>query len=42
MNGGQTLKVADFGTVTNLKTIMTLERGTSLWIAPEVLMGILF
>ena len=36
-NGGTVLKLCDFGTVSNLKTIMTNERGTYFWMAPEVI-----
>lgn len=31
------LKLCDFGTVSNLKTNMTVDRGTYFWMAPEVL-----
>ncbi|XP_030244472.1 dual specificity protein kinase zak2-like [Drosophila navojoa] len=35
----QKLKIGDFGTVTDLKSLMTCERGTAAYIAPEVLTG---
>lgn len=37
MNGGQVLKVCDFGTASDLKTRMTIEQGSPCWIAPEML-----
>jgi serine/threonine protein kinase len=36
MSGGCVLKVCDFGTACDLKTLMTMETGTPFWIAPEV------
>lgn len=39
MNGGVLLKVCDFGTATNLKTIMTVDRGSPCWVAPESMSG---
>ena len=38
MNGGTLLKVCDFGTACNLKTVMTVNKGSPCWIAPEQLM----
>lgn len=38
LNGGVLLKVCDFGTACNLKTIMTVNKGSPCWIAPEQLM----
>jgi len=35
MNGGLTLKLCDFGTACDKRTLMTLERGTPFWLAPE-------
>lgn len=32
----QKLKIGDFGTAADLKTVMTCERGTAAYIAPEV------
>ena len=40
MNGGTLLKVCDFGTVCDLRTQMTMEKGSPCWIAPEQLSGI--
>ena len=37
MNGGTWLKICDFGTACNLKTIMTVNKGSPCWIAPETL-----
>lgn len=37
MKGGTVLKVCDFGTASDLKTIMTFEKGSPCWVAPEVL-----
>jgi mitogen-activated protein kinase kinase kinase 7 len=35
----KTLKLCDFGTVAELKTSMTDNRGTAAWMAPEVFRG---
>ena len=35
MNGGLTLKLCDFGTACDKRTLMTLEKGTPFWLAPE-------
>ncbi|XP_043865037.1 mitogen-activated protein kinase kinase kinase 7 isoform X2 [Drosophila mojavensis] len=35
----QKLKIGDFGTVTDLRSLMTCDRGTAAYIAPEVLFG---
>lgn len=32
------LKVCDFGTVCDLKTIMSVNRGSPCWMAPELLL----
>lgn len=37
MNGGTLLKLGDFGTVTNQKTLMSNDRGTAFWMAPEIM-----
>lgn len=34
-NGGLLLKICDFGTSTNVHTLMTTFRGTALYMAPE-------
>lgn len=34
-----TLKLCDFGTVAELKTSMTNNRGSAAWMAPEVFRG---
>lgn len=39
MNGGLLLKVCDFGTVCDLKTIMSGNKGSPCWMAPEQLRG---
>ncbi|KAK0075022.1 hypothetical protein PV325_007493 [Microctonus aethiopoides] len=39
INGNKTLKLCDFGTVTALKTNMTNNAGSGLWMAPEVFSG---
>ncbi|XP_031629382.1 mitogen-activated protein kinase kinase kinase 7 isoform X2 [Contarinia nasturtii] len=36
---GRTLKICDFGTVTDLATLMTNNRGSAAWMAPEVFEG---
>jgi serine/threonine protein kinase len=37
MNAGRSLKVCDFGTVCNLKTIMSVDKGSPCWMAPEAM-----
>lgn len=34
----QKLKIGDFGTVTDLRSLMTCDRGTAAYIAPEVVL----
>lgn len=36
---GRILKICDFGTVTDLATLMTNNRGSAAWMAPEVFEG---
>ena len=36
MQGGTLLKVCDFGSACNLRTMMTVNKGTTCWISPEV------
>lgn len=36
MNGGTLLKVCDFGSACDIRTIMTNDRGSPCWMAPEV------
>lgn len=37
MKGGTVLKVCDFGTVTDVRTLMTQDQGSPYWMAPETL-----
>ena len=37
MKGGLLLKVCDFGTVCDLKTIMSANKGSPCWMAPEAI-----
>ena len=39
MQGGKIIKICDFGTMCDIRTIMTDGRGTPLYIAPEVFAG---
>lgn len=39
VNGGRSLKICDFGTVTDKSTLMTNNRGSAAWMAPEVFEG---
>lgn len=37
MQGGKIIKICDFGTTCDIRSIMTVDKGTPLYIAPEVL-----
>ncbi|RNA43839.1 hypothetical protein BpHYR1_026095 [Brachionus plicatilis] len=39
MNGGKLLKICDFGTACDIHTIMTEDKGSPCWMAPEILIG---
>ncbi|KAG4079104.1 hypothetical protein HA402_001075 [Bradysia odoriphaga] len=39
INGGRMLKICDFGTVTDKATLMTNNKGSAAWMAPEVFEG---
>ena len=39
IKGGQILKICDFGTVTDKATLMTNNKGSAAWMAPEVFEG---
>lgn len=41
MQGGKVIKICDFGTTCDIHSIMTMDKGTPLYIAPEVLTGAL-
>ena len=36
MNSGKIIKICDFGTTCDLRSTMTKDKGTPLYIAPEV------
>ena len=36
VNNGLILKICDFGTVTDKSTLMTNNKGSAAWMAPEV------
>lgn len=36
IKGGTVLKICDFGTVTDKNTLMTNNKGSAAWMAPEV------
>lgn len=42
MKGGLLLKVCDFGTAGILRTMMTVNKGSPCWIAPEILKGAIY
>lgn len=37
INGGTALKICDFGTVADKTAIMTNNKGSAAWMAPEVI-----
>uniref|UniRef100_A0A182VYL5 Mitogen-activated protein kinase kinase kinase 7 n=1 Tax=Anopheles minimus TaxID=112268 RepID=A0A182VYL5_9DIPT len=39
VNNGRVLKICDFGTVTDKSTLMTNNKGSAAWMAPEVFEG---
>lgn len=39
INGGRKLKICDFGTVADKATMMTNNKGSAAWMAPEVFEG---
>lgn len=39
MNGGRLLKICDFGTACDIHTLMTEDKGSPCWMAPEILTG---
>lgn len=39
VNGGRILKICDFGTVADKATLMTNNKGSAAWMAPEVFVG---
>ena len=39
VNQGLTLKICDFGTACDKQTIMTNNKGSAAWMAPEVFEG---
>lgn len=39
VNSGRTLKICDFGTVVDKSTLMTNNKGSAAWMAPEVFEG---
>lgn len=39
VNSGRVLKICDFGTVTDKATLMTNNKGSAAWMAPEVFEG---
>jgi serine/threonine protein kinase len=41
LKGGKIIKICDFGATCDIRTRMTMDKGTPLYIAPEVLTSIL-
>lgn len=39
MKGGLLLKICDFGTAATMRTLMTVNKGSPCWIAPEIVKG---